>query len=115
MNTIKNRVQLIGNLGKDPEVKSLGNNKKVVNFTIATNETYKDADGKKVEQTQWHNITAWGAVADIAERYLKKGKEVAIEGKLVHRSYEDKNGEKKYVTEVVASELVMLGGRPGSN
>ena len=111
MNTLKNRVQLIGNLGMNPEVRSLGNNRKMANFRMATSESYRGADGKRVEHTQWHNVIAWGAVAEIAERYLKKGKEVAVKGKLVHRTYDDKNGNKRYITEVVASELLMLGNQ----
>lgn len=108
MRTLRNSVQLIGNLGIDPEIRETQNGKKVVRLAIATNETYKDANGKKVTDTQWHNVTVWGKTAEIAEKYLQKGKEVAIEGKLRHRTWEDKEGEKHYTTEVVANELVLL-------
>ena len=109
MKNLRNSVQLIGNLGADPEIRETQNGRKVANLSIATNETYKDANGKKVEDTQWHRVVAWGKTADIAEKYLQKGKEVAIEGKLRHRSWEDKEGEKHYTTEVVANELLLLG------
>ena len=109
MTNLRNRVQLIGNLGSDPEVKEFNGDRKMARFSIATNESYKNNDGKKVEETQWHNVVAWGKTAEIVEKYLKKGKEVAIEGKLIHRSYDDQNGNKKYVTEVVVNELLMLG------
>jgi len=108
---MKNRVQLIGNMGQDPEVKNLANNKKMAQMRIATSESYRGADGKRVENTQWHTVVAWGSLAEIAERYVRKGNRVAIEGKLVHRSYEDKNGLKKYITEIVAGDMVMLDGR----
>ena len=111
MNTLKNRVQLIGNLGMDPEMKSFANNKKMAQMRIATSEYHRGADGKKVENTQWHSVVAWGSLADIAERYLRKGAKVALEGKLVHRNYEDKAGVKKYITEIVANDLVMLDGK----
>ena len=108
MNAIKNRVQLIGNVGNDPEIKTLENGKKLAHLTIATNDRYTNDKGEKVEQTEWHRVTAWGKTAEIIEKYVVKGKEVAIEGKLTHRSYDDKNGEKKYITEVVVSEILLL-------
>jgi single-strand DNA-binding protein len=111
MYALKNKVQLIGNLGAKPEVKSTGSGKKLARFSIATNETYRNASGDKVTETQWHSLVAWGKVADIAEKYLDKGKEIAIEGKLVSRNYTDKSGGKKYVTEVQVNELLMLGGK----
>lgn len=111
MYALKNKVQLIGNLGSAPEVKTLSGGKKVARFSMATNETYRNAKGEKVEETQWHNIVAWGKVAEIAEKYLSKGSEVAIEGKLIYRSYTDKEGAKKYITEVQLNELLMLGDR----
>jgi len=107
MNAMKNRVQLIGNVGNDPEIKTLENGKKLAHVTIATNDKYTNDKGEKVEQTEWHRVTAWGKTAEIIEKYVVKGKEVAIEGKLTHRSY-DKNGEKRYVTEVVVSEILLL-------
>ena len=104
---MKNKVQLIGHVGQDPEIKQLENGR-VANFTIATNESYTNAKGEKVEQTEWHRVSAWGKTVEIIEQLLKKGSHVAIEGKLTHRSYDDKDGNKRYITEVVANELVML-------
>jgi single-strand DNA-binding protein len=109
MSTLKNKVQLIGHVGNDPEIKSFDGGKKLAKLSIATNESYKNDKGEKVEETQWHNLIAWGKTADIIEKYVIKGKEIAIEGKLTHKSYEDKSGEKRYVTEVVIEELLMLG------
>jgi len=109
MNAMRNKVQLIGNVGNDPEIKTFDGGKKVVNFTLATNESYKNEKGEKVEQTEWHKITAWGKIADIIEKYVVKGKEIAVEGKLTHRSYDDKNGEKRFITEVVANDILLLG------
>jgi len=105
---MKNRVQLIGNVGNDPEIKTLENGKKLAHLTIATNDYYTNDKGQKVEQTEWHRVTAWGKTAEIIEKFVVKGKEVAIDGKLTHRSYDDKNGEKKYITEVVVSEILLL-------
>jgi len=109
MNTLKNKVQLIGHVGNDPEIKTFDGGKKLVNFTLATNESYKNDKGEKVEETQWHKLVAWGKTADIIEKYVAKGKEIAIEGKLTHRNYEDKNGEKRYFTEVVVNDVLLLG------
>ncbi|MFD0798440.1 single-stranded DNA-binding protein [Maribacter chungangensis] len=109
MSTLKNKVQLIGNVGNAPEVKALDGGKKVANFSMATNEFYKNSKGEKEQNTEWHNIVAWGKLAEIVEQFVGKGKEVAIEGKLASRSYETKEGEKRYVTEVVASEILLLG------
>jgi len=111
MNTLRNKVQLIGNLGNDPEIINLDSGSKLAKFSIATNESYKNAEGEKVTDTQWHNVIAWGKTADIIENYLTKGKEVAIEGKLTSRSWEDKEGIKRYTTEVVCNELLMLGNK----
>lgn len=108
MNAIKNKVQLIGHLGQDPEMKTISDGKKVANLTVATNENYKNAKGEKITETQWHHVVAWGKLADIAEKYLLKGIEVAIEGKLVNKNYTDKQGIKRYVTEIQASELLIL-------
>ena len=108
MNTLRNKVQLIGNLGNSPEIITLESGKKLVKFSIATNESYKNSQGEKVTDTQWHNVVAWGKTAEIVEKYVTKGKEVAIEGKLTHRSYDDKDGNKRFITEVVANELVLL-------
>lgn len=111
MKNLRNSVQLIGRLGQDPEVRDLTSGKKLTTFSIATSDTYKNSDGEKVEDTQWHNIIAWGKVGEIASEYLKKGAEVCLEGKLIHRSYENKTGEKRYVTEINLNEMVMLGGK----
>lgn len=105
---MKNRVQLIGHVGQEPEVKTI-NNKKVATLTIATNDFYYNEKGDKVEQTEWHRVTAWGKTAEIIEKYVTKGKEIAVEGKLTHRSYDDKDGNKRYVTEIFVSELLLLG------
>lgn len=109
MNALKNKVQLVGNLGNDPEIIILENGSKLAKFSIATNESYKNAKGEKMTDTQWHNIVAWGKTAEIVERYLVKGKEVAVEGKLMSRSYETKKGQKRYITEIKCNELLMLG------
>jgi single-strand DNA-binding protein len=105
-----NKVILIGNLGKDPEVKNLEGNLKVAKFPLATSETYKDRNGEKVTQTEWHNVTVWRGLADIAESYLKKGSSVYIEGKLKTRSWEQ-DGTKRYATDIVADNLTLLGSR----
>ncbi len=111
MYALKNKVQLIGNLGGAPEVKNTESGKKLARFSIATNEVYNNAKGEKVKETTWHNLVAWGKVAEIVEKYLNKGSEVAIEGKLINRSYTDKDGVKKYITEVQVNELLMLGSK----
>ena len=109
MNAMKNRVQLIGHVGQEPEIKTFGEGKKVANITLATNDYYINAKGEKVEDTQWHKVKAWGKVADINEKYVVKGKEIAIEGKLIYSDYQDKEGNKRYVTEVVANDILLLG------
>lgn len=114
MNAIKNKVQLIGNLGNVPEVKNTESGKKLARFSIATNEVFRNAKGEKTKETTWHNVVAWGKLADLAEKYLDKGSEVIIEGKLINRSYTDKGGTKKYISEVQINELLMLGGKPGN-
>jgi single-strand DNA-binding protein len=111
MNSIRNKVQLIGNLGNNPEIINLESGKKLAKFSLATNESYTNASGQKTDKVEWHNLVAWGKTCDIIEKYLTKGKEVAIEGKLTSRSYETKEGEKRYITEVVVNELLMLGGK----
>jgi single-strand DNA-binding protein len=108
MISLRNRVQLIGNLGNDPEIKELDNGKKVARFSVATNDSYKNAEGEKITSTQWHNIVAWDTNASIAERFLKKGREVAIEGRLMHRSYDDREGTTKYITEIIVNEILLL-------
>jgi single-strand DNA-binding protein len=111
MSTLRNKVQLIGNLGNNPEIITLDSGKKLAKFSIATNESFKNAQGEKVQNTEWHNVVAWNATAEIVEKYLEKGKEIAIEGKLTSRSYDDKEGNKRYITEIVCDELLMLGGK----
>ena len=111
MNALRNRVQLIGNLGTEPEIITLESGKKLAKFSIATNETYKNAKGDKVTDTQWHNVVAWNKTAEIIEKYVQKGNEIIVEGKLTSRSYETKEGDKRYITEVVCNELLMLGGK----
>lgn len=110
MYALKNKVQLIGNLGNTPEVKTFDSGKKKASFRMATTEVYRNAKGEKVKETTWHNLIVWGKLADIAEKHLTVGKEVAIEGKLINRSYDDKDGNKKYITEIQVNELLMLGG-----
>ncbi|MFW5759971.1 MAG: single-stranded DNA-binding protein [Cyclobacteriaceae bacterium] len=106
-----NKVILVGNLGKDPEVRHLDTGRAVANFSMATSETYKNRNGERVTNTEWHNIVLWSPLAEIAEKYLKKGNQVYIEGKITTRSYDDKDGVKKYITEVVGRELTLLGSR----
>lgn len=103
-----NKVQLIGRLGTDPETKRFEDGNMVTNFALATNESYKDKTGNLVESTDWHNIVIWRKLAEIADTYLKKGSQVYLEGKLKTRSYDDKDGNKRYVTEVLADNLIML-------
>lgn len=106
--TIKNRVQLIGNLGGTPEVKIFDSGNKVARFTMATSDYYTNKKGEKVKETQWHNIVVWGKLAGIAEQILEKGSEVVIDGKLNTRDYTDKDGVKKYFTEIIANELLLI-------
>jgi single-strand DNA-binding protein len=111
MTTLRNSVRLIGNVGQTPEIKNLENGRKVANFSIATNEVYYNKEGEKINQTYWHNLVAWGKTAEIIENYVDKGKEIAIEGKLINRSYETQDGNKRYVTEVLVNEILMLGNK----
>ncbi|MFN3315855.1 MAG: single-stranded DNA-binding protein [Raineya sp.] len=106
-----NKVILVGNVGKDPDIISFDNSKKAT-FSLATSEKYKDREGKPVEKTEWHNIVFWGPVVDVIEKYVKKGKQVYVEGKLASRSYE-KDGQTRYITEVVGQNLTLLGGSMG--
>ncbi len=111
MNTLRNKVQLIGNLGQNPEIRTFDNGKSMARFSLATTDSYRDATGKKITETQWHNLVAWGNLAKIAEKYLIKGSEVAVEGKLTHKVYDDKEGKKKYYTEIIISDMVMMHGK----
>lgn len=112
MKNLRNNVRLIGNLGTDPEIREFSSGKKVAKFPLATTDIYKNKDGEKISDTQWHNIVAWDGTAKVAEKICKKGYKIAVEGKLTSRSYEDNQGQKKYVTEVIASELMLLKGEP---
>lgn len=112
MSSLRNRVHLIGNVGGDPEVKSFDNNRKLVRFSLATNENYRNGNGEKITDTQWHQIVAWNKTAELAEKLITKGRELAVEGKLVTRNYEDSKGEKRYATEVVINEFVLTGSKP---
>jgi single-strand DNA-binding protein len=109
MNKLRNSVQLIGRLGMDPDVKTLESGTKFAKFSLATNDNFTNANGEKVEETEWHNVIAWNKTAELVEAYLKKGKEVALQGKLSTRSWEDESGNKKYMTEIVCNEILMLG------
>ena len=115
MNALRNKVQLIGRLGQTPEVKKLDSGKTVANFSLATSDKYKNAKGELIENTEWHNLVAWGKTAEIIEKYVKKGNEIAIEGKLTNRSWEDKDGNKRYATEVLVNEILLMGSKPAGN
>ena len=108
MKSLRNSVHLIGNLGKDPEVKEVSNGNKVVKFSLATSDSYKNKNGEKVTDTQWHNLAIWGKLADVAEKYLKKGNQIAVEGKINYNEYDDKDGIHRYFTEIVVYDMVML-------
>ena len=109
-----NKVILVGNLGKDPEVRHLDNGRAVANFSMATSETYKNRQGERVTNTEWHNVVLWTPLAEIAEKFLRKGNQVYIEGKLTTRSWDDQDGNKRYTTEVVGREMTLLGSREDS-
>lgn len=111
MNTLKNRVHLIGNLGFDPEIREVAEGRKVARLSLATNDSYRNAQGEQVTDTQWHTVVAWGSTADAVARILRKGSPVALEGRLVHRTYEAKDGTKRYITEVVLSDFQLLPQR----
>lgn len=108
MNALRNKVQLIGRLGQDPEIRTLEGGKKVAHFNVATNESYRNAEGTKIDETTWHSIVAWNGLAELSSKFLSKGREVCIEGRISYRSYTDKNGVQRNVTEIVATDLVML-------
>ena len=110
-----NKVILLGNLGKDPEVRAIDNGRKVARFTLATTESYRNQQGERVDQTEWHNVVFWGPVTEVIEKYLKKGNQVYIEGKISNRSYDDKDGVKKYITEIVGQNLTLVGGKPSGD
>ncbi|WP_207536241.1 single-stranded DNA-binding protein [Desertivirga arenae] len=108
MSNLRNSVRLIGHLGNDPEIRIVGN-KKVAKISIATNTNYRNENGEKIEETQWHNLILWHKNASIAEKYLSKGSKISIEGKLSSRSYTDKSGVKRHVTEIVVNDVLLLG------
>lgn len=108
MNALRNKVQLIGRLGQEPEIITFTNGNKIAKFSLATDDSYKDKDGKKVERTYWHNIVVNGGLVKVVEDYVHKGQEVAIEGKLTNRTWEDKDGNKRYITEIYCQEILML-------
>ena len=109
-----NKVILVGNLGKDPEVRYLDNGVAVANFSLATTENYKNKQGERVSQTEWHNIVLWRGLAEVAEKYLKKGSSIYIEGKIKNRKWEDKDGNTRYNTEILGDNMTMLGAKPSS-
>lgn len=109
MNQLRNKVMLIGNIGNDPEIRNLDGGKKMARFSLATNERYRSSNGEQKEETQWHNLVIWGKLADVAEKYCAKGGEIAVEGKISNRSWEDKEGVKRYTTEIIVNELLLLG------
>lgn len=111
MNAIKNKVQLVGNLGMNPEIKTLEGGKKLAKMSIAVNDSYKNSKGERVTETNWHNLVAWGKTVDVVEKHLSKGTEVAIEGKLISKSYTDKEGKKRYKTEVQINELLVIDSK----
>jgi single-strand DNA-binding protein len=108
MNSLRNSARLIGHLGDNPKMTKLSPEKSVANFSVATNENFRDHDGNKKSETTWHKIVAWGKQAEFAEKYLKKGSEIAIEGKMTNRSYDDKNGETHYISEIIANDILIL-------
>ena len=109
MNALRNKVQLIGRLGQDPEIVNFGDGNKMAKFSMATDDSYKDKSGQKVERTYWHNIIVRGGLVKVVEDYIKKGQEIAVEGKLTNRMWEDKDGKRHYATEILCNELLMLG------
>lgn len=111
MNNLRNRIQLIGNLGSDPEISNFDSGKKKASFTIATNDYYKTPDGEKIQDTQWHQVIAWNKQADLIESYVKKGQEIALDGKLINRNYKDKEGVTRYVTEIILNEVLLLNSK----
>ena len=111
MNALRNKVQLIGRLGQDPEIVNFNDGNKMAKFSMATDDSYKDKEGQKVERSYWHNVVVRGGLVNVVENYVSKGQEIAIEGKLTNRSYEDKEGNKRYITEVYCNELLLLGSK----
>ncbi len=108
MSSLTNRVTLIGNVGNDPEIKNFDGGKKLANLSLATNDYYTNTKGERIDATQWHRVTAWGKTAEIIEKYVTKGKQIGVEGKLTYKTYEDKNGIKQYATEITISEIQLF-------
>ncbi len=113
MNALRNKVQLIGHLGADPEIRTFDSGKMKATLSLATSDVYKDSNGNKISDTQWHRLIIWGNRAKVAEKYLKKGNELAVEGKITYRAYENGNGEKRYFTEILVNDFVLLGRKNG--
>ena len=111
MNTLRNKVQLIGRLGGEPEIVTFQDGNKMAKFSMATDDSFKDIEGTKVERAYWHNVVVRGGLVNVVENYVKKGQEIAVEGKLTNRSYETKEGEKRYVTEILVNDLLLLGSK----
>ena len=111
MSKLRNRVQLIGNVGNNPEVRNLESGSKLVRLSLATNESYRNKEGERVTKPEWHNVVAWNKTAEIIESYVAKGQEIGVDGKLTTRSWEDKDGNMRYITEVVCNEVLLLGGK----
>ncbi|CAI8321389.1 MAG: Single-stranded DNA-binding protein [Polaribacter sp. SA4-10] len=111
MNTLRNKVQLIGRLGGEPEIVTFQDGNKMAKFSMATDDSYKDKEGVKVERAYWHNVVVRGGLVSVVENYVKKGQEIAVEGKLTNCSYETKEGEKRYVTEILVNDLLLLGSK----
>ena len=107
-----NKVILLGNLGKDPEVRVFEGGTKKASFSLATGETFLDKNGQRQDRTEWHNVVFWGNIVDVIEKYLKKGSQVYVEGRITTRSYDDKDGQKKYITEIAGTSMTLLGGKP---
>jgi len=111
MNNLRNKVQLIGNIGNNPEIITIQNGKKIAKLSLATNEHFTDSKGEKKTITQWHNLEAWGKIAEIIEQFIKKGEEVAVDGKIVYENYDAKDGTKRYITKIKVNEILMLSGK----
>lgn len=111
MNALRNKVQLIGRLGQQPEIITFEDGTKMAKFSLATDDSYKDKQGNKIERTYWHNIVVKNGLVKVVESYINKGQEVIVEGKLVTRNYETKEGEKRYITEIICNELLMVGNK----
>jgi len=113
MNTLRNSVKLIGRLGQDPEIRNLEKGSKMARLSLATSDTYTDKQGNRKEQTQWHNLVVWGNLATICEKYLKKGKEIAVDGRIAYRNWEDKNGSKHISADIIVNDILFIGSKAG--